>query len=64
MESNDSLFLPEQARIIGERELTSNTKLFDLHFENGKELNHEPGQFVELSIAGIGEAPISITSSP
>ncbi len=64
MKSNDSLFLPEQVRIIGQRELTSDTKLFDLSFENGQQLNHEPGQFVELSIAGVGEAPISVTSSP
>jgi len=64
METNDSLFLPEEARIIGQREMTSNTKLFDLDFENGNKLNHEPGQFVELSIAGVGEAPISVTSSP
>ena len=28
------------------------------------EFHYEPGQFVEVSVAGIGEAPISITSSP
>ena len=27
-------------------------------------MGHKPGQFVELSIFGIGEAPISISSSP
>ena len=34
-----------------------------LSMDDGK-LEYEPGQFVEISVAGIGEAPISITSSP
>ncbi|HEX3031823.1 MAG TPA: FAD/NAD(P)-binding protein, partial [Bacillota bacterium] len=28
------------------------------------ELGHDPGQFVEISLPGLGEAPISISSSP
>jgi len=27
-------------------------------------LNHDPGQFVQVSLFGVGEAPISISSSP
>ena len=39
-------------------------KVFEFKFKDGKELGQRPGQFVELSIFGIGEAPISVTSSP
>ncbi len=64
MNSGNNLYNPEKARIIGKRELTDDTKLFELELVNGGKLNHNPGQFVELSIPGIGEAPISVTSSP
>jgi len=30
----------------------------------GRRLDHQPGQFVEVSVLGIGEAPISLSSSP
>lgn len=30
----------------------------------GADLGHQPGQFVELSIFGVGEAPFSVSSSP
>ncbi|MBI3361473.1 MAG: FAD/NAD(P)-binding protein [Chloroflexi bacterium] len=30
----------------------------------GLTLDHNPGQFIELSVLGVGEAPISISSSP
>ncbi len=64
MNAEASLYNPREARIIGKKELTDDTKLFELELEDGDRLNHEPGQFVELSIAGVGEAPISVTSSP
>ncbi len=43
---------------------TPKEKLFEITLDNGRDLGHKPGQFVEISILGIGEAPISITSSP
>jgi len=39
-------------------------KLFEIRLKNGQDLGHQPGQFVEVSLFGIGEAPISISSSP
>jgi sulfite reductase subunit B len=39
-------------------------KLFEIRLKNGRDLGHQPGQFVEVSLFGIGEAPISISSSP
>ncbi len=42
-------------------------RLFQLKIEDGRsweEFGHQPGQFVEVSIFGKGEAPISISSPP
>jgi len=44
--------------------LTAVEKVFEFSFKDGSELGHRPGQFVEVSILGVGEAPISISSSP
>src|SRR3990172_1897691 len=46
-------------RTEGKRE-----KLFTLQLPPGISLEHQPGQFVEVSALGVGEAPISISSSP
>ena len=59
-----SPYLPSWAEISGIEKLTESEKLFELHLENGKPLGHKPGQFVEVSIMGVGEAPISISSPP
>ena len=37
---------------------------FEVKLDSGKDLGHKPGQFVEVSLPGIGEAPISVSSSP
>jgi NAD(P)H-flavin reductase len=60
----DSIYLPQPARIVGVRPLTALEKLFTLELPNGLSLGHRPGQFVEVSLFGVGEAPISISSSP
>ncbi len=52
------------ARILKVRQLTLTEKLYEIGFPNGESLNHDPGQFVEVSIFGVGEAPISLASSP
>jgi len=59
-----SLYVPQPAEIIKVVNFTELEKLFELKFLNGKELGHKPGQFVEVSILGYGEAPISVSSSP
>lgn len=60
----DSIFIPTPTRIMDIKTLTAEEKLFTLELPSGYLLNHRPGQFVEVSLLGIGEAPISITSSP
>ncbi len=59
-----SIYMPTAARIVDVRVLTELEKLFRIELPSGFSLNHKPGQFVELSVLGIGEAPISISSSP
>jgi sulfite reductase subunit B len=58
-----SLFVPEPGRILSVEKLTDQERLFKIALDR-RSLGHKPCQFVEVSIAGIGEAPISITSSP
>jgi NAD(P)H-flavin reductase len=61
---DDGLYLPTLARITSVRPMTNLEKLFNLELPEGISLGHRPGQFVEVSILGVGEAPISISSSP
>ncbi len=60
----ESLYLPTPARVRDVKPITALEKLFTLELPNGLSLGHQPGQFVEVTVLGIGEAPISITSSP
>jgi NAD(P)H-flavin reductase len=59
-----SPYLPESAELLEVQELAEKEKLFRICLSDGRPLGHTPGQFVEVSIFGIGEAPISIASSP
>ena len=59
-----SPYLPRWADISRIEDLTDTEKLFELHLTSGEPLGHNPGQFVELSVMGIGEAPISVSSAP
>jgi NAD(P)H-flavin reductase len=62
--AESSPFLPSWAEISRIEQLSESEKLFELHLLDGRSLGHKPGQFVELSIMGIGEAPISVSSPP
>lgn len=44
--------------------MTDMEMLFEIELHNGEILDHDPGQFVQLSLFGAGEAPISVCSSP
>jgi sulfhydrogenase subunit gamma (sulfur reductase) len=61
---DETLYVPEKARITRIERLTDTEKFFALELLSGKSLGHDPGQFVQISIPGIGEAPISVSSSP
>ncbi len=62
--STPSIYAPEMARLADVRPMTELESLFHIELPGGRSLGHEPGQFVMLSIPGVGEAPISISSSP
>jgi NAD(P)H-flavin reductase len=59
-----SIYKPELAQLVDVQEMTATEKLFHIDLPGGEDLGHDPGQFVMLSVLGVGEAPISITSSP
>ncbi|MEJ2209926.1 MAG: FAD/NAD(P)-binding protein [Anaerolineae bacterium] len=61
---DESIYTPVMARLGKVEPLTELEKLFTLELPDGASLGNEPGQFVEVSLFGIGEAPISISSSP
>ena len=62
--AKQSIHLPRTAELIRVEKLSDREKVFEFKFDDGKELGQRPGQFVEVSIFGVGEAPISVTSSP
>lgn len=64
IDSGQSLYLPDMVEITKKEKMTDLETFFEFRFPDGHELGHKPGQFAELSLFGIGEAPISISSSP
>lgn len=66
-EETDLIFQPSLARIVRIFPQISDHRLFQLKFVDedvAKAFSHAPGQFVELTVLGVGEAPISISSPP
>lgn len=61
---NQDVYIPQNARIVRSSQMTSLEKYFEIEMESGNPLGHGPGQFVEVSLPGIGEAPISVCSAP
>ena len=59
-----SIYVPTMARVASIQQMTELEKLFIIELPIDLSLNHAPGQFVEVSVLGVGEAPISISSSP
>ncbi len=59
-----SIYVPEMAELSKVEKLTELESFFEVKMPGGRDLGHVPGQFVEVSIFGVGEAPISVSSSP
>ncbi|MFQ3295768.1 MAG: sulfhydrogenase subunit gamma (sulfur reductase) [Halobacteriales archaeon] len=55
---------PEPATITDIRRYTDKDALFEIDLEERDELGHGPGEFVQVFVPGIGEAPISVSSAP
>jgi len=64
VEIKEDLFMPTMAQITSIKKMTELEKVFTLQLPEGVSLGNRPGQFVEVSVLGVGEAPISISSSP
>jgi len=64
---SDNIYLPSIATVTEVRPETSDTSTFVVTFDDAKmrkSFTYLPGQFVELSIFGVGGCPIGIASSP
>ncbi len=59
-----NLYVPKLATVVECENMTSTEKFLRVKFDDGSILGHVPGQFVEVSLFGIGEAPITVASSP
>jgi len=55
-------FLPQIGKIVAITDMTAKDRYFRIELE--KPLGHRPGQFVMVSVLGLGEAPISISNGP
>ena len=63
----NELLIPSIATIIADRRETPDTRTFALRFRDEAEqgrFSFRPGQFLELSVFGAGEAPFCLASSP
>lgn len=62
----DNPYQTHKCRLLRVYDLTENDKLFLFRFEdekNAQKFRFTPGQFVEISLSGLGEVPISLCSS-
>lgn len=60
----ENIFLPREATILRTVQATATEKHFTLKMNDGRPMEFEPGQIVELSLFGYGEIPIGFASSP
>lgn len=60
----DPAYSPRPASILEAGFMTDMEKFYRIRLDDGRPLGHMPGQFVQLSMFGLGEAPISVSSSP
>lgn len=63
-EAQKDIYLPQPASVLETKSLTELENYFRFSLDSGEDFGHMPGQFAEVSVPGIGEAPISISSSP
>lgn len=59
-----TLYTPEIATVTKVVPQTAQETFFEIELSERKTLGHKPGQFVEVSVFGVGEAPISVSSAP
>ncbi len=62
-DSSQVFYVRETAVVLAARE-EPGAMVIELELAHGRPLGHQPGQFVQVSVFGYGEAPISVCSSP
>ena len=60
----ESEYAVKEGHVIEAKQMTSVERYFKIGLEQEDALDHEPGQFVMIGLPGIGEVPISVSSSP
>ena len=62
----ENIYIPNKARIVSVTDETPDVKTFKLRLDNGSGacVPFLPGNFLEVSSFGVGEAPFCISSSP
>lgn len=63
MNMKNENYVPKIAKVIGVKKENPEIVTLRIRLEKGK-LEFSPGQFMQVSVFGIGEAPISVCSSP
>ncbi len=58
------IHIPRSATIKKVVQCNELDTLFEIELDDKKPLGHKPGQFVEVSVLGYGEAPFGISSPP
>lgn len=59
-----NVFLPREAEILGAEFMTATEKRFTLRMKDGRALEYQPGQILEVGLMGYGEIPLGLASSP
>ena len=65
--TGENPYLAAPARVMLQTDLVDGVRLYDLRFIDpglAERFDWKPGQFVMLSVLGVGEAPFSLPSSP
>jgi NAD(P)H-flavin reductase len=64
---NPNIYVPYISEITKVTEETPDTRTYDVRIKDPKEaamFRSRPGQFIECSVFGAGEAPFGLTTSP
>lgn len=57
-----SKYQPRPATIVEDRPIAEGTSLVSVTLDTDAELDHDPGQYVQVVVPGVGEAPVAIAS--
>lgn len=64
IKAEQDIYLPAPATLTDIQPVTASEKFFAFQMDADRPLSYMPGQFLEITVPGVGEVPISITSSP